>query len=616
MISIHSLNLVDTNSDSRAPYEYAPLAAERYTRLIHLQPGKWRDPLNCYITTCTLDTVPPYSALSYTWGSSGRSRTIRCDDRTLSITANLWKALYHLRRETETRVFWIDAVCINQADISERNSQVRLMKEIYQTAQEVVVWIGEENNNTADGIKVLSQFSVIASEGKHPDFTDRYFLGEVLKETGLPDSDSPLWKAVIDLYRRTWFTRIWVIQELSVATSAIVYCGQQQFPWSYFSYAAPCVDRVIRWNYYGRKLGFEYNRFISMDFSRARFQQGIDVPLLWSLSLARSSFSMDPRDKVFGLLGLAADAKDSLPNPDYSKPVAQVYETVTKNMIINQGSLEILGEVQDPRWTLVKKLPSWTVDWSAQSRATPFRSRLVWTDFLAAGDSQVRVGTSSIPGTLVLTGINVDTVGQCGLPLLRSRPITVHLLESLNRHSLTSQISMNLNSIAQALWEQWESIALKLGSYPNRRSVSEAYHRNLTAGAHLPDSPHDLDFLYKAYLQTSDFLCGPVMFACSGEPSLETCRHWRPYATAVENACHGRCFFTTEKGYMGLAPPSTRSGDLICVLLGGKTPYVLRRDGKGFHRFIGECYIEGLMNGEAMNRLDSGESGLEEFVLR
>ena len=597
-------------------YEYAPLTEKRHTRLIHLQPGKWQDPLSCHITTCTLDTSPPYSALSYTWGSLGRSHMIRCDEQILSVTENLWKILRHLRHETTTGVFWIDAVCINQTDISERNTQIQLMKDIYRGAQEVVIWIGEENKDTPDGIRVLKQFPTLSSEGWPLDFETTPYIEELLRKMGLPEIESPVWKSVIDLYRRTWFTRIWVIQELSVARSAVVYCGQQSCPWSCFSLAVRCVDRIMRRNAYKRRLLFEYNRFLAMDFSRGGFQEGAKFSLLGTSSMARSSYSMDPRDKIFGLLGLASDGKDLLPNPDYSTPVAEVYQTLTKKMISKDNSLEVLGEVQDPRWTLIEELPSWAVDWSAQPRVIPFRLLRYRPNFLAAGSSKVCVGTSPIPGTLVLTGVSVDKVRECGLPLFRNQPISSHLIPGANPYSTSSIRSLGFKYIAQARWEQWESIALKLQSYPTRRSVGEAYYHTLMAGVHIPDSPHDLDFLYHGYLSNSDFLYGPHFFSCTDKPSQEPCAHWRPYASAVEAACDGRCFITTKRGYMGLASPSTKPGDLICVFSGGKTPYILRPSGAGFYRFICDCYIEGLMDGEAMDSQDGEDKGLQEFVLR
>ena len=556
----------------------------------------------------------PYSALSYTWGTSARSHVLECDNGVLPITQNLHNALRRLRHATETRTFWVDAVCINQADILERNAQIGLMKEIFGIAQEVIIWIGEDNQNTVDGVNLLKLLYAAALEGKLPAFSDFFLLEEKLEQAGLPKYDSPAWKCAVDLYQRSWFTRIWVVQELALAKSAVVHCGRQSVPWSYFSYSAPCILKAVIWNYLNLQLRFEYNRFIGMDWSRDRLQQGLQTTLLDCLSRARSSFSMDPRDKVFGILGLASDDKTLLPNPDYSTSVVEIYQTLTKNTIITQRSLDILSEVEDPMWTLIDKLPSWAVDWSAQTRGFPFRKLPVYTHFRAAGDSVVRLDKCTTPGTLALTGNRIDTIHRCGLPLLRLRPRDSPLLKAVNLIGAITLRTVSVRCIAQCRWQQWERLALTLNSYPHHPSASAAYLRTLIAGAPMPDSPHDLTFLYQAYLRASGFLRGSMALACSAEPNDDgVCTHWRAYADNVEAVCHGRRFFVTRKGYMGLAPVSAREGDVVCILRGGKTPYVVRAERKRGYRFVGECYVEGLMGGGGMG--GGEEEGCEEFVL-
>ena len=66
-------------------------------------------------------------------------------------------------------------------------------------------------------------------------------------------------------------------------------------------------------------------------------------------------------------------------------------------------------------------------------------------------------------------------------------------------------------------------------------------------------------------------------------------------------AAYGRRFFTTSGKYMGLAQSGVRIGHVVVILRGGKTPYLLQRLGSGEHRFVGECYVHGCMNGEVLN---------------
>ncbi len=173
---------------SQTSYEYQPLPSTRHVRLVHIQPGERSAALNCHISVHLLDDPPQYSALSYTWGSPVQERFIDCDDLRLGVTLNLWKALRSLRQATDTRTFWIDAICINQKNIHERNSQVRLMKEIYQRAVEVVVWLGEDKQNSADGVSLIPRIHAAALNGKL--LQDPDSLSMRLDQTELPGFDS------------------------------------------------------------------------------------------------------------------------------------------------------------------------------------------------------------------------------------------------------------------------------------------------------------------------------------------------------------------------------------------------------------------------------------------
>lgn len=95
------------------------------------------------VISCTLQTVsllakPAFLALSYTWGDPKIRKSITVDGKSSQITQNLWDALYHIRKDHEEVTIWVDALCINQTDFEEKNSQVPLMKHIYQMATGVL----------------------------------------------------------------------------------------------------------------------------------------------------------------------------------------------------------------------------------------------------------------------------------------------------------------------------------------------------------------------------------------------------------------------------------------------------------------------------------------------
>jgi hypothetical protein len=83
--------------------------------------------LHCELEYSSLDHNPIYEALSYTWGDASIKLSILCGNNPFPVTSNLHEALLRLRSEKEARKVWIDAICINQDDIAERNAQVALM---------------------------------------------------------------------------------------------------------------------------------------------------------------------------------------------------------------------------------------------------------------------------------------------------------------------------------------------------------------------------------------------------------------------------------------------------------------------------------------------------------
>jgi hypothetical protein len=145
-ISYHSvLSVIPFN------YSNAPLLLNSPSiRLVDIFPAKGdAADLHCAISVVSLDDGPVYEALSYAWGDTTRSCPITLEGARLMITSNLDIALRHLRDKDEVKPFWIDAICINQEDIDERSRQVGQMRMVFERAERVVVWLGEERDQSA-----------------------------------------------------------------------------------------------------------------------------------------------------------------------------------------------------------------------------------------------------------------------------------------------------------------------------------------------------------------------------------------------------------------------------------------------------------------------------------
>ncbi len=221
-------------------------------------------PLSATLRVVDLQTSPAFTALSYTWGPSGGSNTIRCNNVDVPVTANCHEALLALarihsgrprvnrprRRDVETTglfTVWVDAICINQNDYGEKETQIPLMREVYTWAHAVYVWLGPGNEckrRTAAWLSIAhGRKSILSGISWSDDRTSR-----------LPTVRRDVIRAVVNslrihctpwfcLPRRPepadfeafleceWLYRIWTFQELIFASNPIMVYGNDTIRW-------------------------------------------------------------------------------------------------------------------------------------------------------------------------------------------------------------------------------------------------------------------------------------------------------------------------------------------------------------------------------------------------
>jgi hypothetical protein len=134
-------------------------AAEQDIRLATLLARSFEDDVQVTLSTSPLSKVLRYEALSYVWGDPNATRPITLNGHTFEVTTNLEAAIRHLRFQDQDRVFWIDAISVNQTDNDERNSQVLLMRDISIHCERCISWLGEEDDNTKETISFLKFFA-------------------------------------------------------------------------------------------------------------------------------------------------------------------------------------------------------------------------------------------------------------------------------------------------------------------------------------------------------------------------------------------------------------------------------------------------------------------------
>ncbi|KAJ3572200.1 hypothetical protein NPX13_g5130 [Xylaria arbuscula] len=301
------------------PYRYPALAQDPLAiRLVVVLPSTDRSSdIVCRLCNSTLNTAR-YEALSYVWGDPSRRKSVLLNDKPFHATENLESALRNLRHHDRPRVLWIDAMCINQSNVTERNSQVQKMGLIYGRSQRVVVWLGPESEDSSDAIDFLqSQLAPdlpIAGDHNYQEYCDML---------------SFYVRAVIKLLSRPWFERVWCVQEFVLGPDVTFLCGQRSLSWDYMQ----TIGHTFRTN----STHFQSLQCIMRDDMRlfynfqeivtrfARFSSWKEPPyvarsVLSALSEFSEWASSDPRDIIFGLYGLISNEhpERSALKPDYT----------------------------------------------------------------------------------------------------------------------------------------------------------------------------------------------------------------------------------------------------------------------------------------------------------
>ncbi|PMD34449.1 HET-domain-containing protein [Hyaloscypha variabilis F] len=499
------------------------------------------------------DFMPKYEALSYSWGELKQEETLYIQTTTgtqyLEIGLNLAVVLQHLRYEDTPRSLWIDAICINQKDLEERSRQVRRMASIYKMAYRVVVWLGPES---ADSNLALSAIEKLGSRIECNENLSEYFLVPGCKELASPWKELSAslkeehWESLDNLLQRSWFSRGWVIQEIRMANRrAIVYCGRDHVKWNYFPRAFSFLWEE-KLPYSGIRYRLSHTRKLMGKIS----SQMVAVLLYWS---ANSNCS-DPRDKVYAILGITDPKFSQKIIPQYSLPTTEVYKDATLAHIQLFRKLTLLQQCSI--YSLVPELPTWVPNWSQRLSSTLFEKRLNNASGLSSCSTLFFA-----PNILEVVGIkcvgvaevqNLDKIHQFLDLMIKNRDVRSAYLtgESMARAILASLM-------ANRSWERLPGI---------------------------PSLPY-LEELEKALFK--DYSC--LVKSLGDDPHF------------IHRYSDNRAFFWTIEGYIGIGPKEMQPElDIICVLLGCNLPIVLRPTARGQFQVVGECYVHGLSDAEAL----------------
>jgi hypothetical protein len=585
--------------------QYAPLKYPDSIRLISLHSGEGASEIQISLREVRSRDEPEYEALSYTWatedGDTALSSTVYCEGAPIQVTKNCEDALRRLRNRDGERILWVDAICINQADDKERGHQVSQMRDIYSKATQVLIWLGSASDDIDEtsGLPVSGMFmeyiGSMAAEVRRYEFpiedsrNDSHsspLYRELLSqgyEGVLTGRHGPLYRGFQNITSRSWWGRIWVIQEAAVAKSAILICSEHTADYYdfYTLYRLLEVDSNSQANFAWNTFTQPRRHLGCMHLAKlpANLKNRLSI-VFEVLSSVRLLEASDPRDIIFGILGVSETFKSTLPSPDYCKTPTEIYTQVTEAFLSGSQSLDILNSASGEDSAL--ELPSWVSDWS--------RPPIVFVPSMgdefyynAARSSESTCEISSDGKELNILGKEVDCVEKISLADLGTYAFDCPRWERLQG------------------WETSCILASSLTQYPTKETVKEALWRTLCWNI-------DIDYGYPAPPPGAHFeeLYRILMSQKDARSKEKEMNRLPIFIRNNSPLC------ITSKGFLASVPYTTEVGDCIAVLAGGRVPFVLRRTAD-YYRLIGPCYVHGIMEGEAF---PENISELEWFSIR
>lgn len=346
-----------------------------------------------------LNQNPVFNALSYVWGdhrppvnqkyNSKRAEQIFhiiCNGRKKRVTYNLFCFLRRLTAALpsgplwnvkDTRI-WIDQLCVNQSDDTEKAAQVSMMNRVYSQARSVVSWLGESDIQTNKAVTVLNSLrSIPQSLITRPDFD----VAQFVKNTSNHD-----WVALGALLSRPYFKRAWIVQEIAMANELIVVCGDFAIPWDDLVHCSRILEESRAWTMLSRfaivfgpvKDQMSSNRLRS----HVRFGGQLSAVLkardtIKDVSASSETLLLVGRqfdatvtvDKFYAMVGLAQlrlkiSGLTNFPTIDYGRSLQEVALDFAKYYLRTSGSLNILSQVEDSanRTPGNQDFPSWLPD--------------------------------------------------------------------------------------------------------------------------------------------------------------------------------------------------------------------------------------------------------------
>ena len=570
-------------------YKYQTLTQPNEIRLLRLHP--WNSRLTtgegnimprCELVHTTLDRDIEYAAISYAWGKLDEYSPVLIDETDcLTVTNSLFEVLCRLSSD-KTLDYWVDQICIDQYNLAERNQQVQLMGQIFGKAILTFVWLGKADDSSRsafDLIEILARSNLSLAEVldiRQRD--DNSHLMDFLSSQKMKnETEEPRWVAIQELSKRSWFSRLWTFQEVVTSKDVVFLCGKHS-----------CShDNLLRAFYLWEAVhGYRTSGMANTELTRvqrSRYLSGQSV-LLIDLLLETSDGNYDCtllHDRVYALLALQDQQRRCRVTIDYNQSAQSLYIEVARSIISSTQNIRLLHR---QRYGMLEGLPSWVPDWDCKN------------DNLSIDDGRVSFSCSkktthtfeeSLPQYLVTRGKVVAKITR----------IAAHRFTDYQRE------------YSEGNFRSWlgDNGLIPLIATELRKRSDHQHNPSETKG-------------YIKWLIAMTVTCGRFQAEGSSNFKAGNAEDYSDLSTIIQSygssylrslaKCRGRKLAVLDNYPLGLVPDFAKPGDLVCVLDGSSTPMVLRKIERDFES-IGECYVHGIMYGEAFDGLEGNK-----FVLR